>query len=430
LFLAILILFSYYLSGCIENSNKNNDQYEYVYLSKDNVNNSLNSTVKWMTANLDENGFYNKIYDYDKAEFQDYENIYHQLRNSLILAELSNYRNPTKEIHKSNLNYIINHLYIEEKNISYIEFENKSELGYNAIFIQIILSSPFKNDYKDIANKLANTILRMQNENGSFQNDFLINNTNEININQSSDAIISLIGMYIFTNNTDYLNKSITSQNYYIKNYLSKINDKYYTTLIPGHTKSLSLLYKITNLDLYTSTAKILSDIILEKQIKDNIINIGHFDDLIINIDNNSYSSIDGFITEGIGYYFDHLEKNQLRNISKYKIGLILGVYNLINLQNKDINEKINGSIKFDHDDNLIRLDSTQNTIFTYLKILDFLGEDNWNYSYYPELDLLVDNIIKSRLSNDEVWYALFFGTLISIILVFLVYLIFRRRII
>lgn len=429
LLIIILIISSYNLAGCTENGYQKNDEYKYISLSFESVNNSLNLAINWVISNLNENGFSNYIYDYNKDEYFDENNIYHQLKISRLIAELSHYNTSIKEIHKTNLKYIIDNFYIEKNGQGYIVFENKSELGVNAITLRTFLSSPFFNDYEKYINKLAETVLSMQNDNGSFQHDFLLNDSNKLNIINSDEAILSLIEMYISTDNKTYLTHSILSQNYFIKNYLNNINEQNYLILIPGHTKSLIKLYRLNNEDLYLSILKLINNNILENQETENISTIGHFFNLKSDEKNYSNSSIDGYIAEGLAYVYELFEDNSSVNISNYKIGLILGIYNLINLQYNGINEKINGAIKFSNKIDLIRIDSTQNTIDAFLKILDvFKNNGDWNYSYYPELNLLVNNVQKSRLSNDEVWYALFYGTIISIALIFLVYALIRKR--
>jgi len=422
-FIIFLLLFSCFLSGCTENSSQNNDEYEYITLSFEDVNNSLNLAINWLISNINENGFSNYAYDYEKKEYLDVNNLYHQLKISHLIAVLSYKNDSIKEIHKTNLDYIIDNYYIEKNGQGYILFENKSELGVNAITLRILLSSPYSDDYEKYSHKLAETILSMQNDNGSFKHNFLLNYTNNLNIINSDEAILSLIEMYLSTDNKTYLNQSIFSENYFIKNYLSKINVQNNSILIPGHTKALIKLYILTNEDLNLFIVNLINNKILEQQEKVNVSIIGHFLNLESDEKNYSYSSMDGYITEGIAYTYEIFKDNLSVNVSNYKIGLILGIYNLVNLQYYDNNEKINGSIRFGNNNNLIRIDSTQNTINAYLKILDvFKNNDDWNYSYYPELNLLVNNIQKSRLSNIEVWYALFYGLIISIAFIFLVY--------
>ncbi len=430
IFLIIILIFSSFkMTGCIEQNIQKKGEYEYINLSYNNINNSLKQAIKWLISNIDENGFYNYVYNINEMEYIPYNNIYHQLKNSQLLAILSYYNDTIKNIHKTNLNSIIDNYYNEENNIGYILFENKSELGMNAIVLRTFLSSPYNTSYKEYINKIAKTILLMQNNNGSFQYDFLSNNTNKLNIIHSSEAIISLMDMYISTGNQTYLNKSILSQKYFIKNYLNNINITNYSELIPGHIESLAKLYNLTNDDSYILIIKFLSDFILEHQEIRDISNIGHFFNL--NFDNNYYSnsSIDGYFTEGLTYAYEIFKNDIDINITRYEIGLILGSYNIINLQYKDNNNRMDGAIKYSHSNDLIRIDATQNGINTFLKIIEVFNEKgNWNYLYYPELNLLTSNNQTSRLQNEEVWYALFLGTVLSIIIIFLVYLMIKKK--
>ena len=421
----ILVISTINITGCTNKSYQNNADFEYITLSSDDINNSLNLAIKWLISNLNQYGFYNHIYNYIDDDYIDDNNIYHKFKNTLLLSKLSSINSTVKNLHKNNLKYVIENYYHENNSYGYIKYDNKSELLINAIFLRAILLSPYFDDYNIYAIKLSNTILSKQNEDGSFLNDYLDKQATLLNINYSSEIIISLIEIYNKTLNEIYLEKAILAQEYY-NNYLTNIDKIYYGTLIPGNTKSLFKLYQIKHEDFYLSIIKNLNDIILNYQIRYGS-SIGHFDNLLIDKNNYSFSSIDGLITEGLLYSYDLLKLNISYNISNYKIGLILGAYNLIKLQYKGINEKVEGAIKYSNNTDIIRIDSTQNSIDTFLKILDTFDDEYWNYSYYPELNLLVDNVEKSRLSNKEVWYALFYGTIISIIIIFFIYIIIKK---
>ena len=423
----IIILSSYSLSGCTNKSDQDKDEYEFISLSVNDVNQSLNQAKKWLISNMKETGFSNYLYDYKDDLFLNEDNLIHQLKVTRLLAELSYQNDSIKEIHKINMDHILNNLYAEKNKTGYIIYDNKTDIIYNALFLRTLLISPLINDYAEYTYKLANTIISLQNQNGSFKTENIsIVNNNESNLSfyYNEEVILSLIEMYSFTKNISYLNHAILTQDYFIETYLLKINEKYYSALIPGHSKSMKKLYDITKDEKYASIILFLNNKLLDFQETENLTKIGHFSNLDNNYTYYSNSSLDGYIIEGISDVLRLFENTSIDDNQIYKIRLILGIYNLNNLQYSNINEKINGAIKYSHNNHLVRIDSTQNAIEAYQKILFILNdESNWNYSYYPELNLLLSNNQNINLEDASVWYALVMGTIFSIILVFIVYI-------
>jgi len=84
------------------------------------------------------------------------------------------------------------------------------------------------------------------------------------------------------------------------------------------------------------------------------------------------HSSSDGVYTEGLAYAYEVARLvNDTEHQNKYKIGIILGVHNLVSLQYDSSDDKIDGAIRYNIDDYRIRIDTTQHTIDAFRKILD-----------------------------------------------------------
>ena len=282
----ILIFSSFSLSGCTNKSDQDKDDYEFISLSVNDVNQSLNQAKKWLISNMKETGFSNYLYDYKDDLFLNEDNLIHQLKVTRLLAELSYQNDSIKEIHKINMDHILNNLYVEKNKTGYILYNNKTDIIYNALFLRTLLISPLINEYAENTYKLSNTIISLQNQNGSFKTENIsIVNNNESNLSfyYNEEVILSLIEMYSFTKNISYLNHAILTQDYFIETYLLKINEKYYSALIPGHSKSMKKLYDITKDEKYASIILFLNNKLLDFQETENLTKIGHFSNLNLN---------------------------------------------------------------------------------------------------------------------------------------------------
>jgi hypothetical protein len=426
------MIFLYSFSGCIENSYQNIEEYEFIKISKNDIENSLKQAKQWVISNIKNDGFSNYLYDYNNNQFIDNNNFVNQLKLSRLISELSNQNESFKEIHLINVEYIIQNNYLEVDNLSYVFYQNKSDIIYNALFLRILLASPNNANYTYYINKISDTIIYFQNENGSFISNIYSKegNKSKLNLIYSEEIILSLIEMYNFTNDIKYLDKAILFQNYIIDNYLENINEDQYFILIPGHSKSLKKLYDITKDKKYDSFLLFLNNKLIDFQETENLTRIGHFYNLNFNNSYISDSALDAYIIDGFTEVYQLFENNSLNESNLYKIRILIGAYNLIQLQYNQTFGKINGAIKFNHNNSLIRIDSNQYSIDAYINILNvFNGQENWDYLYYPELDLLISNNTQINIEDYIVWYALFFGVIFSVIFVFILYIILRLKI-
>ena len=432
-----LIFSSVFLPGCIE---EGYSSIEIVDLSYEKINNSLNPAEKWLTSNLKEKGCFNYIYEPSTGEYPDKNNMIRQLMASRLLAELCQTNSSLETLHQKNLDFIFEYWYEEDNETGYIFYNNKSKLGANAMALRTLVYSPFFDDYQEKATKLANSIFSLQNTDGSFEpwyiapdyeydKDYLLTF-------YSGEAILSLVEMYIKTNDSIYLAAAVKSQDFYIDRYVVHLEDNYYPAYVPWHTQSLNKLYKITGEKKYADAIMVLNDKLLEIQDTNDCSTLGRFYDPMHPEYGTPHSSSDGVYTEGLAYAYEVARLiNDTEHQNKYKIGIILGVHNLISLQYDSSDDKIDGAISYNIDDYRIRIDTTQHTIDAFRKILDVFDDESgnsWNYVYDLETETLVEYSQNAQGdkegANNAVWYALTVGTIVSIALLFIIYLVVRKK--
>ncbi|MCK4534632.1 MAG: hypothetical protein KAT81_03810, partial [Syntrophobacterales bacterium] len=229
----VLIISQILLSGC---TNKRGGEYIYPWInlgqskeveSEPNItlaklNNSLNLAKEWLIHNFNAKGIFNYQYDPSSGKYSGRNNMIRQLMSSRLLAELSQDNSGLRKLHKKNLDFIFRHWYREG---GYIYYNSKSKLGANAMALRTLVYSPFFDDYRDEAEKLANAILSLQNPDGSLEPWYIEPNykynKDRLLTFYSGEAILSLVEYYMKTRNTLYLNAAIKSQGFYIEKYVT-----------------------------------------------------------------------------------------------------------------------------------------------------------------------------------------------------------------
>ena len=376
--MSILITSIFLISGCLkEDDIENNNIFDF-----ESINNFLAKAEKWLISNLREEGYFNYLYDPSTEEYSTNNNMIRQLMASRLLAEMSIDNISLRPIHQKNLDYIFENWYKEDNDTGYILYNNKSKLGAIAMALRTLVYSPFFNEYQDQAIKLANCILSLQNLNGSF-NPWFIEPDYEYDSDYlltfySGEAILSLVEMYIKTNNSFYLDVAIESQDFYIEKYVYQLDENYYPAYVPWHTQSLSKLYNITGNQTYADAVFILNDKLLEIQ---NTVGpeeyIGRFYNDSTPQYGTPHSSSDGVYTEGLAYAFEIANDiNDTVHKEKYTNAIKLGVQNLISLQYNSSDKKIDGAIRCTVNDLRIRIDTTQHTIDAMRKVLEIYDQE------------------------------------------------------
>jgi len=357
------------------------------------IQDSLDMAEGWMLLNLDEDGYFNYEYYPWNGDYSNSNNMIRQLMSSRWLAEVSSDNKALLHMHKVNLDYILWNWYREDGELGYIYFENKSKIGATAMALRTLAYSPYLNDYIDVALKLANNILSLQNEDGSFnawhiEPGYAYNEELLLRF-YSGETILALIDFYEATGDEKYLDAAIKSQEYYLEEYIDNLeeDEDYYPAFIPWHAQCLNKLYKITEDKKYSDAIFKITDKVLEMQNQDGkpyIDFLGRF----YNPDTPQYgtphSASTAVYLEGVAYAYEIAEMvEDFERMYEYRKSILLGTHNLMNLQFKGADmyylpypERVYGGIRVSVGEHRIRIDTTGHTIDAFRKILEVFELD------------------------------------------------------
>ena len=355
-------------------------------MSLEKIRKSLNLAEGWMLLSLDEDGYFNYEYSPSTGDYTKSNNMIRQLMSSRWLAEKSSENDVLLQMHKVNLDYVFRNWYEEDGKFGYIYYKNKSKIGAIAMALRVLIFSPYFEDYKGEAEKLANTILELQNEDGSFrawyvEPDYSYDESRLLTY-YSGQAVLSLVEFYEKTGESKYLDAAIASQDFYINEYVDLMDINYFPAYVPWHTISLYRLYKITGLEKYADAIFKLNDELIRMQNQDGkqyIDYLGRFYDSNHPEYGVPFSGSTAVYVEGLAYAYEIAElENDYDKMYEYKKSIFLGSHNLINLQFKGPDmyymshpERVEGAVRYRVEDNRIRVDTTQHTIDAFEKILE-----------------------------------------------------------
>ena len=395
----VLIISQILISGCTSkhgedhihpwiNSGQSRGAESEANITLVKLNNSLTLAKEWLIKNFNKKGIFNYQYDPSSGKYSSRNNMIRQLMSSRLLAELSQDNSDLRKLHKKNMDFLLRHWYREG---GYIYYNSKSKLGANAMALRTLVYSPFFDDYRDEAEKLANTILSLQNPDGSLEPWYIEPgykyDKDRLLTFYSGEAILSLVEYYMKTKNALYLDAAIKSQDYYIEKYVTHLKQNYYPAYVPWHTQSLNKLFKLTNEKKYADAIFVLNDELIKIQNTDSepwTECSGRFFHPAHPEYGTPHSSSDAVYTEGLSYAYEIARiVGDKEHQKKYRRAIILGAHNLINLQFTDSNiynfqhpERVKGAIRYRVDNNRIRIDTTQHTIDAFMKIIKVFGDD------------------------------------------------------
>ncbi|MFC1477631.1 beta-L-arabinofuranosidase domain-containing protein [candidate division KSB1 bacterium] len=347
-----------------------------------------NLAVEWLMNNFNDEGYFTYVYDPEENNYPKSNNMIRQLMASRVLAELSQNDPALCSLHERNLTYIFTHWYMEFLGHGCIYFNNSSKLGSMAMALRTLTVSPLFEDYSAYAQKFAETILYLQNPNGSFKANLIEPNRAfdpEYSLKfYSGEAILSLLEYFEKTGKTEILDAAVKSQEYYLDQYVTHLEHNYYPAYVPWHTMSLSKLYKTTGEKKYADAIFILNDEVLKLQNqsgKPDMKYLGRFYNPDYKDFGTPHSSSDGIYTEGLAYAYEIAGMTEDKeHIETYKTALILAVDNLMRLQFSEEEslmyeypERVSGGIRYNADDTRIRIDTTQHTADAITKVLEVL---------------------------------------------------------
>jgi len=380
--LSIVIFFSAAFSGCITDQESD----KQILANYNEIVESYNSGIDWLTKNINEKGYFNYIYDPETQEYSSKNNMIRQLMGSRLLAEISQENSSLQELHQENLDAIFKYWYRENGSIGYIYFSSKSKIGAMAMMLRTLAYSPFFENYTSEAEKLANCILYLQNNDGSF-NAWYIEPDYDYDEDYlltfySGETLLSLVEYYDKTGNMTVYNAMIKSQDYYVEKYVENLSINYYPAYVPWHTQSLNKIYKNTMDNKYAEAIFTLNDELLKIQDTTNNQTLGRFYNSSHPEYGSPHSSSDGVYTEGVAYAYEVAKLvGDTERMDKYKRAIELGCSNIISLQYNESNsasfehpERLIGAIRYKIGDYRIRVDTTQHIMDGYIKIMSLFN--------------------------------------------------------
>jgi len=265
-------------------------------------------------------------------------------------------------------------------------YDENSKLGANAMMLRTLVTSPYFEQYRDTAKKIADGILSLMAEDGSFQ-PWFVEPSYEYDGDYlltfySGEALLALAEYYEKTQDRTYLDAAIRAQDYYVEKYVTNIEHNYYPAYVPWHTMSLYKLYHITKEKKYADAIFVLNDRLLE--LLDRTQHKGRFYNSATPQYGTPHASSDSVYTEGLVYAFNLArERKDSSQMKLYEKALHLSVGNLIHLQyvapeltRETEPWRILGALQYSSHDSRIRIDTTQHAIDAYrilLRVYNYL---------------------------------------------------------
>lgn len=353
--------------------------------SLDEVSESLSLMNQWLVENLNERGYFNYKYYVGSGRYSTANNMIRQLMASRLLAELAQNDSSRRSGHRRNLEYIFSNWYLEEGELGYIYFRDRSKLGAMGMAVRTLSASPLLDEYGREAEKLVNTILYLQDDDGSL-NPWYIRPENTGSDDYlltfySGEAILGLVEYYERTGEEEILQAAVRSQDYYVKEYVDEMDENYYPAYVPWHTMSLYKLYRITGDEKYADAILTLNDKLLEIQQleKPRYPDIwGRFFNPRFRQYGMPHSSSTGIYCEGMVYAYEIARmRGDHERMDRYRRSILLASLNIMNMQFGEGDtfylghpERVYGALKAGVHQNYIRVDTTQHSADAFTRIL------------------------------------------------------------
>jgi len=345
---------------------------------------SYDAAEGWLTNNLREKGLFRYIYHPKTDEYPNKNNAVRQLMASRLLAELASENPDLIPMHRRNLAFLFRYWYKEKGNVAYIDYDNKSSVGANAMMLRTLVWSPLYDVHQKQAKRLAGGILSLMNERGAFhpwfkEPDYEYDKDYLLTF-YSGEALVALIEYHNKSGSLNCLDAAVRSQDYYIQQYVTEMDKHYYPAYVPWHSISLNLLWKITGKQKYANAIFALNEKLLE--IQDRTDEVGRFYNPRTPQYGTPHSSSDGVYTEGLAYAYEvaRLTGDKKRE-QTYDRAIRMAVNNLVTLQYDDATaaqyrhpDRAIGALKYRRDASGIRIDTTQHAMDAYRKIIQLLG--------------------------------------------------------
>lgn len=341
---------------------------------------------KWLLSNMREKGLFRYIYNPKPDDYPDQNNAIRQLMASRLLAEMTRENPDLLPMHRKNVEFHMKHWYKEDGDKAYVLYSGNSKLGAIAMLLRTLVWSPDYEKYQEQAAKLANGILSLMAEDGSFDpfyvkpeyaydKDYLLTF-------YSGEALVALAEYHMKTGRQDILEKTLKSQDFYVDRYVTHMAQNYYPAYVPWHSISLNLLWKITEKPEYAQAIFALNDELLK--ILDTTDQVGRFYNPKFPQYGKPHASSDGVYTEGLAYAYEIARlTGEKTKEETYLSALSIAVENIAKLQYtktslKDFDferpDRALGAIRYSVDRTGVRVDSVQHSMDAMRKIMILFG--------------------------------------------------------
>lgn len=254
-----------------------------------------------------------------------------------------------------------------------------------------MVESPYFDEYKQQAEKLATTLLDLQDEDGSFsawwiEPDYEYDEDYLLTF-YSGETILALLDYYKKTNQQRSLDAAIKAQEHYLVEYVDKIEENYYPAYVPWHTLSLYSLFYLTKDVRYAQAVFTLNDKLIQEMLQypgDDVPTdyVGRFYNPKFPQYGSPHSASDGVYLEGLVYAYDLAKQvGDMAHTKAYLEALQVGLFNLKVLQYEpeeayfvEHPERVIGSVRFSAGDNRIRIDTTQHMLDALSKLSEIVS--------------------------------------------------------
>lgn len=344
---------------------------------------SHNNALSWLISNYTpQTHLFVYALNPQTGEYPLENNALRQLMASRAIASRSAHSLELQEIHKDNLSFVLKEWYQQDGQSAYVLFDARSKLGANAMLLRTLVASPYFSEYQEEAHAIANGIMALQLEDGSFVPWYVAPEySNGLEIDYlltfySGEALLALIEYYEKTNDPDVFFAISMAVDFYLEKYVTNLEENYYPAYVPWHTLALSAFYDIAPDERYPTAVFIMTDELLELFDSETVMgrfynpNLSHF--------GRPHAASDGVYTEGVAYAYElALKVGDTQRAKRYKEVLILGLKNLISLQYKEESATnvlpaytYLGGLRTNLVDPTIRVDNTQHALDAFEKAL------------------------------------------------------------
>ncbi|MEW5736336.1 MAG: hypothetical protein AB1921_15935 [Thermodesulfobacteriota bacterium] len=335
----------------------------------------------WFVTALDPSGLF--VYHYNPASGRTSRNndALRQLMSTRLLAELASEDPALVPLHEKNMAAAFSRWYKEDqKGRGFILDYGYSELGANAMALMATVKSPLFSRYQGNAKALVESILSLQNQDGSFEPFFILPrdtfDRDYCMAFYAGEATLALLEYYEKTGDEKALAAARKAQDHYLDKYVSHLAENYYPAYVPWQTFALSHLYAVNHEARYRDAIFVLNDKLLEIQDKSRY--QGRFFNPDFSRYGGTHSSSDGVFTESLAYALAAAkETGDKEREEHYRNAIKLAVQNLENLQYTVEPVRVTsgripvtGAIRVREDDGRVRLDSTQHGMDAMRKVL------------------------------------------------------------